>query len=269
MTTTKNMENEIFESLGLSPNEAKMYLSLIEKGESSVSEIALAAGIHRRNAYDAIQRLVDKGLCFQIVSPGENKYNAVDPDKLTELLGEKQEKLATILPELRKKFEHRVASEEIYIYRGLEGQKNIWRDILRVGKDSYFIGAKGGWQDDRLSTARSAFFREANRKKIVFRGLYDHEMKSRLDLLRGFGGKGEFRFLPEGYSALNSGIQVFGDYVVTYAGLMLGKMSNKAVFFVIRSADLADGYRAWFKYMWDRSAPVDRVQLEKSYRHED
>ncbi len=93
-------------------------------------------------------------------------------------------------------------------------------------------------------------------------------MKSRLDLLKGFGGEGDFRFLPKGYSALNSGIQIFGDYVVTYAGLMLGKMNDKAVFFVIRSADLANGYRAWFKYMWDRSAPVNRVQLEKGYRHE-
>lgn len=252
------MENEIFESLGLSPNEAKMYLSLIEKGESSVSDIANAAGIHRRNAYDAIRRLIDKGLCFQIISAEENLYNAVDPEKLSELLTEKQEKLSAILPKLKTKFVHRIAPEEVYIYRGLEGQKNIWRLILSAGEDSYFIGAKGGWQDERLSVARSAFFREANNKKITFWGLYDSEVKDRPDLVSGFSAKLNARFLPEGYSAPNSGIQVFGDYVVTYSGLMLGKTDDKAVFFVIRSADLADSYRTWFNYMWSRSAPTKK-----------
>ncbi len=248
------MKNEIFESLGLSPNEAKMYLSLVESGESSVSDIANGAGIHRRNAYDAIRRLVDKGLCFQIVSTGENLYNAVDPEKLQELLAEKQEKLATWLPELKAKFEHRTASDQIYMYRGLEGQKNIWRDMLRVGEDSYFIGAKGGWQDERLTVARTSFFKEANKKGITFWGLYDHEVLFKPDLLKAFGGKQNIRFLPEGYSALNSGIQIFGDYVITYSGLVLGKMGDNPVFFIMRSKDLAEGYRRWFKYMWNLSA---------------
>ena len=62
------MYQEILEGLGLSPNEAKIYETLVERGESSVSEISVAAKIHRRNTYDAIQRLINKGLCFQIFS---------------------------------------------------------------------------------------------------------------------------------------------------------------------------------------------------------
>src|SRR3990167_9706376 len=104
--------NEVFESLGLSPNEIKIYDSLLGRGESSISEIAISSQIHRRNAYDAMQRLIDKGLCFQIFSANENTYNAVDPDKLVELLSEKQEKLATILPTLKKKFANRNVAEE-------------------------------------------------------------------------------------------------------------------------------------------------------------
>src|SRR3990167_10261702 len=98
------MNAQIYESLGLSPNEAKIYESLVEIGESGISAIAINAKIHRRNAYDAIHRLIDKGLVFEIFSSGENKYNAVDPDKLVELLGEKQAKLQSVLPELKKKF---------------------------------------------------------------------------------------------------------------------------------------------------------------------
>ncbi len=245
----------IYESLGLSPNEAKIYEALVEKGESSISEIAINAQIHRRNAYDAINRLVDKGLCFLIVSQKENRYNAVDPDKLTQLIAEKQQELDKILPELKKKFHKREAPQEAYIYRGLEGQKNIFRDMLRVGKDSYFLGAKGGWYDPRIEAARVAFFKDANKKGIKFIQLFEHAVKEQVpDFPKYFEGKLQYRFLPKEY-ATNSAIHIFGDYVITYTGLGIGKIPDDLVFFVIRSKDLAESYRTWFWYMWQQSTP--------------
>ncbi len=242
--------NQIYESLGLSPNEAKIYESLVEHGESSISQIAVNAKIHRRNAYDSISRLVDKGLCFEIISQKENHYNAVDPDKLVELLAEKQRELQKMLPQLKKKFGHRLAPEESYIYRGLEGQKNIWRDLLRVGTDSYFIGAKGGWFDERLSTARPSFLKEAKRKNIKFFQLYDSEVKGKVPNFTPAEIK--YRFLPRGYSS-SSAIHIFGEYVVTYTGMGINKLNEDITFFVIRSKNLADSYRTWFQYMWDKA----------------
>ncbi len=246
------MNQEIYQDLGLSPNEGKIYQTLVEKGESSISAIAISAQIHRRNAYDAINRLIDKGLCFEIFSSKENKYNAVDPDKLLELYSEKEQKLKTILPELKKRFIQRIAPEEAYIYRGLEGQKNIWRDVLRVGKESYFIGAKGGWYDPRLETARKAFFAEAKRKKIKFIQLFDYEVKNLKDFAKNYEGDLQYRFLPKEYST-TSGIHVFGDYVMTYTGLTLKRLDENVVFFVIHSKNLAESYRTWFWYMWEQS----------------
>ncbi len=248
----------IYESLGLSPNEAKIYEALVEKGESSISEIAINAQIHRRNAYDAINRLVDKGLCFLIVSQKENRYNAVDPDKLSELIAEKQTELNKILPDLKRKFHSREAPQEAYIYRGLEGQKNIFRDMLRVGQDSYFIGAKGGWYDERIESARKAFFIEAHKKGMKFIQLFEHDVVKHLpNFPKHFEGKLEYRFLPKEY-ATNSAIHIFGDYVVTYTGLAFGKVPDDIVFFVIRSKDLAESYRTWFRYMWQQSTPAKK-----------
>ena len=247
------MNQQILEELGLSPNEAKIYETLIERGESSISDIAVNSKIHRRNAYDVMQRLINKGLCFQIFSAGENTYSAVDPDKLTELLAEKQEKLTGMLPGLKKKFHASFAAEEAYIYRGREGQKNIFRDMLRVGEDSYFIGAKGGWFEPHIETARIAFFKEANRKKIKFIQLFDHDIKSKMpDFPHHFPGDLTYRFLPQKYST-NSAIHIFGDYVITYTGLSLGKVDDNVVFFVIHSKSLAESYRTWFQYMWEQS----------------
>lgn len=246
------MYQELLGNLGLSPNEAKIYEYLVENGESGVSAIAIGAKIYRRNAYDALQRLVDKGLAFQIFSPSQNLYNAVDPDKLLELINEKHQELQKALPDLKKKYSQRIAPEEAYIYRGLEGQKNIFRDVLRVGQDSYFVGAKGGWFDSRLDAARAAFFKEAKRKNIKFIQLFDNEVKGKLSHLPKNIPNHEYRFLPKNYST-DSGIQIFGDYVVTYTGLHLGRLDENVVFFLIRSHNLAESYRKWFKFMWDKS----------------
>jgi predicted DNA-binding transcriptional regulator len=249
------MYQETLQLLGLSPNEAKIYETLVEKGESSVGQISVLAKVHRRNVYDSIQRLIEKGLCFEIFSKGENHYSPVDPGKLSELIAEKQEKLNLILPDLEKKFRLGSVTEEAYIYKGLEGQKNIFRDMLRIGKDSYFIGAKGGWFDPRIETARKAFFKEAVRKNIKFIQLFENEVKTKLpNFPQHFPGKLEYRFLPKAF-ATNSAIHIFGDYVITYTGLPIGAISENTVFFVIHSKDLAESYRTWFWYMWEQSQP--------------
>lgn len=248
------MYQEVLEGLGLSPNEAKIYEVLVEHGESSISAIAVSAKIHRRNAYDAMHRLVDKGLCFEIFSTAENRYNAVDPEKLLELVAEKQQKLQEALPELKRKFQGRLAPEEAYIYRSFEGQKNVWRDMLRVGKDVLNIGAKGQWFDPRLEAGRAAFFKEANRKKITFHLLFDHEVKTQWpDFPKNFPATMKYRYLPKEYST-DSVVNIFGDYIVNYTGASLGKMAEDTSYFIIHSKHLAESYRKWFWYMWGLSS---------------
>ncbi len=248
------MKQDTYQSLGLSPNEWKIYEKLVELGESSIGDISVAAQIHRRNAYDAMHRLIEKGLCFQIISPAENRYNAVDPDKLTELMKEKESDLESLLPDLKKKFKKRVAPEEAYIYRGYEGQKNVWRHVIEVGKPSYMLGGKGQWFDPFIATARKKYFEQANKKGIVFHTLFDYELKEALpNFMKDFPGKLRYRILPKTYST-TSATHIFGDFIVTNTGLTkLGFLSKDMVFFVIRSQNLADSYRKWFQYMWDQS----------------
>ncbi|PIR86739.1 MAG: hypothetical protein COU11_04495 [Candidatus Harrisonbacteria bacterium CG10_big_fil_rev_8_21_14_0_10_49_15] len=261
------MYQTTLEGLGLSPNEAKIYETLVEHGELGVSAIATRAQIHRRNAYDAIRRLVDKGLCFEILSQKENLYNAVDPGKLLELAEEKRLSIEAILPDLNKKFAHRVADEEAFIYRGLEGQKNIWRDVLRVGQETYFIGGKGSWIDPRLQSSRVAFFKEANRKKIKFHQLFDQGVKQHkliYDVLTSYPAQlYENRILPKKFSSQAS-LHIFGDYVISYTGIDFGITGDNASFFVIKSPALAESYRVWFWALFDQSSEEARKGIPTS-----
>ena len=145
------MYTDIFEHIGLSPNEAKIYETLLSTGETSVSIISAKAKVHRRNVYDAMNRLLEKGLVFQIFQKGENIYQAVHPNKLLEVLKEKETRLTQVLPQLNKIYTAEPLQEAACIYKGLEGYKNYMRDMARIGEETYFLSAKGLWFTPTIS----------------------------------------------------------------------------------------------------------------------
>lgn len=121
---------------------------------------------------------------------------------------------------------------------------------FRIGEDNYTIGAKAQWFDPRLESARIAFLKEAERKKIRFFKLIDRDVPPELWVKKS-NSLFQSRILPKEYSTA-SVIQMFGDHIVTYTG-SVGRFDPDTVMFVIRSADLAAGYRKWFAYMWSVS----------------
>jgi len=249
------MNEQVLEQLGLSQNEARIYLALLNFTEAGVADIAGYTKIHRRNIYDTLDRLVNKGLVFSIMSKGEHRYAPVDPDKLMELIREKEVTLEKILPELRDRFEKRGSKQEAYIYRGIEGFKNYMRDIIRVGEDGYFIGAKLGWLDPRLKGFLPSFEKEAKRKKITFHHIFDHEVKEILERKEViFDQKiSPYRFFPKKYGT-QSAVDIFGDYVVTFSGLSVKRLEylqDDVTLFVLRDKNLATSYKTWFQFMWD------------------
>ncbi len=241
------MFTEILQQIGLSPNEAKIYEALLDLKEAGVSEISSRTSIHRRNAYDAIKRLVEKGLVFPILSKGENSYSPVDPQKLLELIKERETKFSDILPELQKKYEERNERQEAYIYRGIEGFKNYMRDILRVGQDVYFIGGKMIFLSPQIKPFSDQFFKEAKKKKIKFHGIFDAEVKKLGDEVKCFDPP--YKFLPPQFSS-NSVLLTFGDYVITYADAKIKIIDEHMTIFVLKDRHLAESYRKWFQFMF-------------------
>lgn len=240
---------EVLEELGLSPNEAKIYETLVDIGVASVPKISLKTGVHKRNIYDTIPRLLKKGLIYQIAESKESKYAAMEPKKLSDLIWEKESRLNEILPGLNQQFKKLATNEAVYIYKGVEGFKNYLRDIIKVGEDVCFIGAKGGWFDKELRTFIAKFLRQAKEKKIKFRHIFDSQVKSLAPEILPLLGK-PYKFLPHKYSTAGA-IDIFGDRIVTFSGLDVKKITDDVTLVVIVNKELADCYRTWFKFIWD------------------
>lgn len=244
------MYSEIFEQIGLSPNEAKIYETLLSTGETTVTDIATRSHVHRRNIYDALQRLTKKGLVFPIFQKGENRFQAVNPDKLLEVLKEKEHKLQQILPRLQELYVAEPPQQAAYIYKGVEGFKNYMRDLTRVAEDTYFLGAKGLWFTPNVDKHFLEDFKKvAARKKLNYYTLFDYRVKEKLpQAVPQVGGK--HKFLPPEYSTPGV-LDIFGDYVVTFTSVDVGNFGEDGMIFVMINKELADSYRTWFRFMWD------------------
>ena len=81
--------------------------------------------------------------------------------------------------------------------------------------------------------------------------IFDHEVKEQKPEIMKFVGK-PYKFLPKEYSSPTM-VDIFGDYVVTFVGVSIGHLPEEPVMFVLKSRKLADGYRKWFRFIWDRS----------------
>ncbi len=242
------MYEEILRDIGLSLNESRVYEALLSR-EANVQDISLLSKVHRRNVYDALAKLSEKGLCSELFVKGEKRFRAINPTRLLALLKEKEEKVNSILPAMEEKLKAVEEKEEAYFYKGTEGFKNYLQSILDTNETVYFIGAKAFWLDERLKHFLPRFERERKKKGIKFMHLFDHEVKTdKPDILKLVGKP--YKFLPPDYSSLTA-VDIFGPYVVTFVGVKPGELDQEPIQFVMKSRRLADGYRKFFQFMWD------------------
>jgi len=243
------MYENILREAGLSTNEAKIYETLIRLKEAPVEVLAVKSKVHRRNIYDSIAKLIEKGLVSEAFIERKKYYRAINPSRLLDIIREKEVRVSSILPELEKQYKRQVAEERAYIYKGVEGFKNYLNDIIEVGENGYFLAAKGGWFDERIQFLLPRFFSESKKLGLKHYHLFDYELKEKMpEIFKTPGFK--YKLLPKGYST-DSAVDVFGDHVVTFTGLHIGRLDEDLTQFVVVSKDLADSYKTWFSYIWN------------------
>ncbi len=115
------MELRILEEAGLTRNEAKTYLALLRLKQSRITDLSLKTGLHARNVYDSLNKLIERGLASVSFEGKVKVFKAENPAKLRELLVEKTKNLDSVLPEMLSSFKEEKPVREISILSGGEG----------------------------------------------------------------------------------------------------------------------------------------------------
>jgi sugar-specific transcriptional regulator TrmB len=121
--------------LGLSLEEAKVYITILELGGGYVSTIAKKSGVNRVACYHTLGKLLDRGI-INSLEKNNVKYFAVENvkvivDKQKELL----KKAERLLPELGALVNKSAYRPKMQYYEGLNGIKNIFEDTLTTKKE--------------------------------------------------------------------------------------------------------------------------------------
>ena len=233
------MEQEL-RALGLTDIETKIYLTLLEIGPSHAGFITQKSGVHRRMVYDAIERLIKKGLVGYIVRNNRKLFSAVDPKRLVEIAEEKKVAVESILPQLSLTFASAKEKKETLFYEGKAGVKTVFEDQLKDGKELLIIGSSPIGID--LFKFYFIWFDKRRVRK---------KMKTKILLSEKLRGKflqkiplSALRYLPDVHMGSTS-TNIWGDKVA-----IIHWDRKKPFAIVITQPEIADSYRRLYNLLW-------------------
>ncbi len=220
---------------GLTENESKVYLALIDLGPSLAGRISRKTGLHRRSVYDTTETLIQKGLISYILENNRRVFRANNPENIISLLDEKKVKLEPVVKFLKEKYSKNRERDQTFVFKGRNGLKSVFESQLEH-KEILIIGATPKAYD--IIPYYFGWFNKRRKKKRIKMKIITHD--------RNIKPKGfvENRYLPEKYNNPVT-INIYGDNVAILV------WSAQPIAIVIKSRDVAMGYRMYFYLMWN------------------
>lgn len=137
------MYEEQLKELGLTDNEVRIYLLLLEHGMMNPSEISQKLGLHRGYVYDALERMQEKEVVNIILKANKKHYQATSPENLVELLKFKLESFQKALPDLMKLAKLEKEETKVELHKGKRVYRTLLKDVissLKKNEEVYLIG---------------------------------------------------------------------------------------------------------------------------------
>lgn len=239
----------VLRKIGISEGEIKVYQAILDLGIAPINKIHEKTGIERRNIYDILNKLIEKGLVGYIDENKKRTFQITSPNKLVGYIEEKKKELdnskALIekeMPDIISKFTAKKPGIQAEVFRGIEGIKAVFEDSLNY-PETYWIGG-GRYLPKMYPDWFFSWNKRRTEKKIKWNYLMRHELRSEY---KPFPYE-TVKFLPREFSGSPTVTGVWGNKVVQ---LILG---GELFAFVIESKELADNYKRYHKYLWERVA---------------
>jgi sugar-specific transcriptional regulator TrmB len=236
------MEHEkILTNLGLSQNEAKIYIALLSLKQATVGELAKKTKIYRTNIYDSLEKLIEKGLVAHIIKEGIKLYEASTPENLLNLLKEKELELKSALPTFMLNYSLAKKTTSTYVYEGLRAVKNTLNKLLEYKQPIYVFGVPKE-AIEMLGAFMIDYHNRRIKEKIPMYHIYNEDAQQRISYLK------TLPYTGAGYleSRYNSAIatNICGDNVA----LIL--FTKNPLIIVIENQEIASAYKRYFDLLW-------------------
>ena len=241
------MKKEILKELGLSKNEIKIYLALLRSGSAPAGKITKEIGIHRRNVYDSLERLMKKGLVGFVVKDKTKHFEAVNPYRFLDMIHEEKEKIdkkeknvSSMLTDLLAMKGTPKNGKSVLILSGVKGIKNVLEDVLRTGQENLVLGAHK--PPAPIKNYLERFHKKRMRMGIKEKLIFNKSDSGRASDLSKMPHT-KIKYLSKEYDG-NVSVNIYGDKVAIL-------MWSEPMAILIENKEIAKIFRSYFNALWE------------------
>ncbi|MEK6927004.1 MAG: helix-turn-helix domain-containing protein [Nanoarchaeota archaeon] len=246
------MDKLLFEQIGLTKTEERLYLALLKIGENSTTKIMRESGVPASKTYEFLDKLIKKGLVSYTFKNGRKHFKAENPESIKVFLESKKEYIDKQILEVDKLIPHlnQIKTEkepeiESFVYEGLNGIKILYEKTLKAlekGETHYIIGApKIG--NEMFEGYLLDWHKRRIKKEVYCKYIYNADAKEYGEIRRKMPLT-KVKYLP---AQVISPVwtEIAKDYVIT------GHITNKsAVIFVMKDKEMVKKYINYFDMIW-------------------
>jgi sugar-specific transcriptional regulator TrmB len=244
-----NINQEILTTLkgiGLSKNEALVYLAALELGPSSIWEISLKSGVKRPTCYVILEDLAVLGYASNHNDGRRTIYSVLTPRQLALAVNRRHNKFISSLSELDALASKAPAKPNVRLFEGEEGVKQVYNMTLDLPSKSEILiyGTANvivNYQDFIGQYLQNRVAHQISARVIMPESEYNRSITGRdaADLRQS-------RFLSSEYYNQQTEMNIFGECIAYIAH------SEKEPFAtLIENATLASEERMRFNLLWN------------------
>lgn len=243
------MDLKNLKELGLSDGQIAVYSAVLELGISTLNKIHEKTGIERRNIYDILNKLIERGFIAYTVEKGKKTFQCTHPIRISEEIKKRQEALKELnsqVPIMASLFDVKKPEIRAEVYRGNEAMKALLDETLNY-KEQYWIGGNSGVENTSLKNwFRHWMDRRVEKKRLMYDlvdyGTYLEGLKPN-DIETHKKNYYKYCQLPKELKSPMV-ILIFGNKVAQIL------WSKKSFAFVLESEEIKESFMGYFHYFW-------------------
>jgi predicted transcriptional regulator len=231
---------------GIGGNEARVYVALLITGLATSGRIASEAKLNHTRAYEALDRLRQKGLVSYVIKNNVRNFKAAEPDAILGMMRQKEERLQEIAAELSALRKEEQVKPTAMVYEGKPGLKmllNIILDSSSNGGEYLDFGVSGQFKRT-MGVYWEVWQRRKRKEGVKSRVIFDEGVRG-TELAKEYIG--EARFIDSKYHC-PSDTFIFGECIAIF--VWTAKVPTAIL---IKDRITSRGYHNVFEWMWANS----------------
>lgn len=237
--------------INLSENEAKVYTSLIELGQTSAGDIIKQTRLHRSVVYETLDKLINKKLAFKITKKKIAYFQSTDPNTLLEKARQQQKIAQELIPELKKLGIAKMP--EINIYEGVESYRKFWIETTKkmpVGSIDYVAGSIGNKWLEYMGKDKDLYDELRIKRKIKWKMIIFEKNEAEIELAKKHPKLYEYRLIERNNIDFSGNFNIFNDDVL----ILLS--ATEPMIIEIRNKNLVKTFKNIFDILWESGKQI-------------